>query len=864
MNFKKPIAFLFVFCLPWALCAGEKIQYPPSFRGEQSDTYNGLLVADPYRWLEDSNSEETKKWLQNQEQLFSRYLEGLSQRSNIHKRLASLWNFDFYSTPVRADQTYFFTKIPEGKTASILWKQQVNQTPRIVWNPESSGTDRSIAGFYPSPDGKWIACTVRDGQSRWLEMKVVSDDGILKSDSLRGLHTLGGGIAWSRDAKGFYYVRFEEPIKGDENQALVQYPKIYYHALGTDQTSDLLVHARSDASDWSFTIQTSDDGRYLIVHASKGGSPQNEILYSDLRTSKRELQKLLTDDAAYTYLGNHENAFYIYTNLEAPNGRIISVRLNNPDRQHWNTIIAESSEAIAGGSLVGGNAVGYYGNRFVILYWKDALPLLKVFDEKGKLEKFIELPEGSSIWGGISGNSTDQEVFYTLLTLTRPRTIYKLNLETGEPEIFQNVDKDFRSEDFVTKHIFYESKDGTRVPMFIVHKKGLKLDGKHPLFLYGYGAFGWNSFLWYQPNVLVWLEQGGVYALPRIRGGGEYGESWHQAGTKRNKKNTIDDYITAAEWLIKNRYTSPDRLVANGGSASGFLPAIAVLQRPDLFGAALIDIPFLDLLRYDKYTGGQAFVPEFGSVDNLQEFQFLHSISPYHNVKKQCYPPMMIRVGELDQTAVPMHGYKYVAAVQAAQNCASPVLLHLMRGAGHNFGATPDQNIQTSANSLSFLFDVLPDNSFTSASPSGISICKQKPEHRQFDFWIGEWDVFSGEERVGESSIQQIIESCVIYENYSQKDGYTGKSFNFFDPHLQKWRQTWVDLRGMVSEFQGEAKQSTLLLEGESHYPDGSRALRRMTFTPLGSDRVRQSSEISRDEGKTWKPHYDLTYIRKK
>jgi prolyl oligopeptidase len=690
------------------LIADEKLpEYPVSHRIEQIDTYNGVEVTDPYRWLEETNSVQVTQWRKAQDQLFADYVQGFKESDAIRGRLASLWHFDFYSTPIKANNAYFFTKTPEGQIATSLYYQRFNQSPELIFNPESLGPDRNISGFQPSPDGRSIVCFISTGQSRWREIRIVSGKGHLQQDSLKGLHTLSGPIAWSADSSGFYYIAFEQPEEGSENLALVQNPKIHYHRLGTTQSVDRLIYA-SESADSNLTAQTSEDGRYLVITEREGGSSKNKILYSDLSSPDSVSKELVSANAAYTYLGNNNSEFYLYTDMNAPNGRIISINLERPDMENWNIVLPESKESIAAGSLVGGNAVGYYGNRFVILYWKNATPVLKSFDKQGRLEHSIELPEGSSIWGGISGNATDPEVFYALLTLTRPRTVYRLNLTTGKSDVFRSVEKDFRSEDFVTKQVFYKSKDGTRIPMFIVHKKGMTLNGSNPLFLYGYGAFGWNSFLWYQPNVLVWLERGGIYALPRIRGGGEYGESWHQAGVKRNKRNTIDDYLSAAEWLIENRYTSAEKLVANGGSASGFLAAIAVMKRPDLFGAALIDIPFLDLLRYDKFTGGRSFIPEFGSTEDPEEFQFLHSISPYHNIRSgQCYPPMLVRVGELDQTAVPMHGYKFIAAMQAAQKCANPILLKVMRGAGHNFGATPEQNIASSTEALAFLLRTL-------------------------------------------------------------------------------------------------------------------------------------------------------------
>ena len=705
---KLRVYFLVLLFVGPCLTADDLLNDAGSDASQQVDRYHGIVVADPYRWLENSKSEQTLKWLKRQEELFASYVNHFSDRERIRARVTELSLFDFYSTPVKAGRFYFFTKTPEGQTHTILFKQQDGLEPEAILHSASLGEEQNIANFLPCPGAKRIAVWISRGQSRWRELKIVNDQGKLEKDSLKGLHTTGGSIAWSKDSKGFFYVAFDQPEAGEENQALVQNGRIFYHEIGTDQSSDVLIYSPGHASGSILTVQTSEDGHFLVITDREGGDPKNKILIRDLTLPKSEFSELMKADAAYTFLGNEKSQFYFYTDLDAPNGRIVGVDIRSPRPENWSTIIPETSDAIAGGSLVGGNAVGYYGGRFVVLYWKDGLPVLKTFNSSGKLQRNVELPEGSSIWGGISGSGSDEEVFYTLLTLTRPRTTYRLNLKTGASQIFRSIEKNFNADEFVTKHIFYKSQDGTSVPMFIVHKKGIALDGKNPLFMYGYGAFGWNSFLWYQPHVLVWLERGGIYALPRIRGGGEYGEKWHQAGIKLQKKNTIDDYIAAAGWLIQNRYTSPNLLVANGGSASAFVAAIAVMKRPELFGAALIDIPFLDLIRYDKFTGGAQFVPELGSVADHEEFRFLHAISPYHNVKRgHCYPPVLVRVGEVDQTAVPMHGYKFIAALQANQKCENPVLLKVMRGAGHNFGATPDQTVDSNVDALAFLFRVL-------------------------------------------------------------------------------------------------------------------------------------------------------------
>jgi prolyl oligopeptidase len=682
--------------------------YPSARRVEHADNYHGVTVLDPYRWLEDMDSPDTRAWAKAQDELTSRFLNSSHVRAALRRRLESLWYFDSYSAPVKAGGRYYFTLTASGQSRTVLYAQEnATAKPRALLDPSTAfrGADLNVTGFSPDPEGRAIACLLARGQSPWREVRVVGTDGQPRPDQITGLHTLGGNVAWSGDGLGFYYVRFDTAAADD--RAVVKNGRVYYHRLGTAQSEDLLIFSRPDKTEWNLSVQITDDGRYLIITARAGSSPASRVFYRSTGSTPSESTELLVGDAAYTFLGSSGKHFYFYTDLDAPRGRIISVDIEHPQRERCKTVIPESDETIAGGSLVGGNAVGFYGNRFVVMYWADAKPMVKIFNLQGRLQHSLSLPVGSSIWGGFTGSGKDRELFYALLSLTEPRTIYRLDLETDRTSVFQKAKVDIRGE-YVTREVSYRSKDGTRVPMFVVHKKGLALDGSAPAFMYGYGAFGWNSFLWYQPNISVWLERGGVYAIPRIRGGGEYGESWHKAGTRLNKRNTIDDYLAAAEWLVANRYTAPERLVANGGSASGFLAAAAILERPDLFGAALIDIPVLDMLRYEKFTAGGQWVQEFGSVENAEEFKALYSYSPYHNIKSgRCYPPVMIRMGERDLTAVPLHAYKFTAAMQAAQACDRPVLLKVMWRAGHNFGATPEANIDSSADGLTFLVEAL-------------------------------------------------------------------------------------------------------------------------------------------------------------
>ncbi|MCI0353557.1 MAG: prolyl oligopeptidase family serine peptidase, partial [Acidobacteria bacterium] len=413
-------------------------------------------------------------------------------------------------------------------------------------------------------------------------------------------------------------------------------------------------------------------------------------------------------EADFKLLGSQGSRFWFYTDWNAPRGRIIAFDLERPQPRHWMEVVPQAQEPISGRSNVGGNALGMFGKHLVLVYLKDGRPFLRTFDLQGKLKKEAAFPTGGSVWGGFSGRQDDPEVFYRFLELTSPSTIYRLNPATGRSEVFLRSTVNLRPGDYVVKHVFFRSKDGTRVPMFLAHKHGAEPGKDTPALLYGYGAFGWVAFTWFQPQVLAWMEMGGVFALPAIRGGGEYGEDWHKAGMKLNKQNAIDDYIAAAEWLVANGYTSSSRLVANGGSASGPVAAAAVLQRPGLFGASVIDRPILDLLRFDQFTAASYWIPEFGSASDPQEFKALYAYSPYHTLRDgQCYPPTLVVSGERDQTAVPLHAYKFTAAMQAAQGCGQPVLLKVMRGIGHNFGATAEQRVDSWTDILTFLFRAL-------------------------------------------------------------------------------------------------------------------------------------------------------------
>ncbi len=691
----------------------ERLVYPNTKQVGQVDDYHGIHVKDPFRWLENMGSEETRQWVKAQDELTRNFLAAVPARAAIHKRISELWNFDLYTIPARVNGRYFYTKTDAGKSQPVLYVQETrNREPRILLDPPTRFNDAelNILGYWPSPDGRHLAYAIVKGQSRWRRLRSIDvESGNDHSHELVGLHNLGGSIAWTQDNKGFYYVRFDVPQQGSEMETVVENPQIYYHRVGTAQSEDQFVYARPEKPKVVFAVQTTVDGRYLIITAREGSKPENDIYYKTLHVSQARVETLLDKaDAAYTFLGKEGSRFWFYTDFNAPRGRVVAIDLAKPQREHWTEVIPEAAETIAGGSLVGGNALGIFGNRFVIMYMKAGRPLVKVYDLQGRFQYQVDLPSSGSIWGGFSGQQNDCEVFYQFLGLADPSSIHVLDVETGKSAIFRRSELRLDPDHFETKQVFYQSKDGTRVPMFVSHKKGTQRNGNNPAFIYGYGAFGWSSFLWYQPHVLAWMEMGGVYAVAGIRGGGEYGEAWHQAGMKHNKQNAIDDYLAAAEWLIANKYTSPSKLAANGGSASGALAGAAVLQRPDLFGASIIDRPALDMIRFEKFTSAGHWIHEFGSAENPDEFKTLYAYSPYHNIKRgQCYPPTLIMVGDRDQVTVPLHAYKFVAALQTAQGCDNPVLLKMMWGAGHNFGATPAQTIDSLTNEMAFLVAAL-------------------------------------------------------------------------------------------------------------------------------------------------------------
>ncbi len=698
----------------------QQLTYPQARRGEQVDIYHGTQVADPYRWMENSKDAEVADWIKAQEDLLQRFVRRVPARDAIEKRISELVTYDSYTnagslvTPYvsKRGSRYFFIKTQAGRSEPVLYAQAGrNAAPEVLIDvsANSKGEKIGLIGYEPSPNGQRVALFLSQAGSRWLTLKVL-DVATRKelADLITDAHTLGGNVSWAANGQGFFYTKFAKRESDAGSAPTPVNPKIYLHQLGQAQSDDRLMYEQSDDQNSLFTHQVTADGRHLVLTTLEGSNPNNRVFYKDLQKPNAPVTPLFENVvASYTFLGGQGTRFWFYTDREAPRGRVIVVDVTRSEA--WQEVVGQSAEAISAGSTVGGNALGMFGNRLVLMYMKDSNPRLRIFDLRGRLQHEVQLPSGGTIWGGLSGTQNDDEVFYQFLSLTSPGLFYRLDLRSRQNQVFLRPQVKLNPNDYETKQVFYQSKDGTRVPMFIAHRKGLKLDGNNPAYMYGYGAMSWVAFLFYQPHVITWLDMGGVYAIPGIRGGGEYGEDWHQAGVKQKKQNAVDDYIAATQWLIQNRYTSAAKFVANGGSASSaVVAAAAITQHPELYGAAVLDIPVFDMLRYHLFTNGRYWLSEFGSPDNAEEFKALLAFSPYHNLKDgQCYPPTIINVGERDTVALPLHAYKFTARLQRAQGCANPVLLKTMRGAGHNFGATPEQRINSWTDQLTFLVDVL-------------------------------------------------------------------------------------------------------------------------------------------------------------
>lgn len=696
--------FAAVVCLFAALTTQQMIKsnnYPPTRKGDQVDDYHGVKVADPYRWLEDLDSEETKAWVEAENKLSFGYLAGIPARTTLKDRITKLWNYEKYGVPFKEGNRYFYLRNSGLQNQSVLYTVTgLDAPPQMVLDPNTMSADGTVAvsGMQPSPDGKLLAYSISASGSDWQEWKVrdveTSKD---LSDHLKWVKF--SGVSWTQDGKGFFYSRYDEP-KGDQLKAINYFQKVYFHKLGTPQTEDVLVYERPDQKDWLFGGNVTEDGNYLIITAFQGTDVRNRVFYKDLKKDDASVVKLLDEfDAAYNFVGNQGTRFWFQTDLNAPRGKIVEIDVTRPERENWKLIVPETKEALQGVNIV--------DNKFILNYLKDAYTQVKIHDLNGKFLSEVAFP-GIGSASGFGGKAKDKETFYYFTGFTTPTTIYRYDMTTGKSTVFREPKVDFNPAQYETKQVFYKSKDGTKVPMFITHKKGLKLDGSNPTYLYGYGGFNISMTPGFSVANMVWMELGGVYAQPSLRGGGEYGEDWHQAGMKLKKQNVFDDFIAAAEWLIANKYTSTPKLAIGGGSNGGLLVGAAMTQRPDLFGAALPAVGVMDMLRFQKFTIGWAWVSDYGSSENADEFKALYAYSPLHNIKPGTkYPPTMITTADHDDRVWPGHSFKFAAALQAAQAGDAPILIRIETKAGHGAGKPTSKTIEEIADRWAFLVKTL-------------------------------------------------------------------------------------------------------------------------------------------------------------
>ncbi|CAN5701473.1 prolyl oligopeptidase family serine peptidase [soil metagenome] len=676
--------------------------YPESPRQATVDQLHGQAVPDAYRWLEELDTPATRTWIAQENELTFAHLNQIPARDKLRQRFTELWRYEKFSVPSKRGGRYFFTRNDGLQNQSILyWMDALDAEPQVLLDPNQLSADGTVAltDYSISEDGRLLAYGLSASGSDWQEWHVREVDGGLDlADHLQWIKW--SSAAWTHDNQGFFYSRYAEPEAGLAYKEANYYHKLYYHQLGTSQAEDQLIYERLDQKEWGFGGQVSEDGRYLIIHVSHGTHPENGIFYQDLQSGNAQVIELInTFDARYQFIGNDHSLFYFLTDFDAPLSRVIALDIANPARADWQPIIAETTDTLESVSLV--------DHKFMAAYLHNAQSLVQILDKQGNLLRTVELPDIGSVWG-FDGDQADQETFYGFTSFTQPTTIYRYDVRTGQSSIFRSPQLGFNPADYVTEQVFYPSKDGTRVPMFISRKRGLQPDKNTPVYLYGYGGFNISLTPAFGVDHLVWMEMGGLYAQPNLRGGGEFGKAWHDAGTKLQKQNVFDDFIAAAEWLIENQYTSSSKLAIGGHSNGGLLVGACLTQRPALFGACLVGVGVLDMLRFDKFTIGWAWTSDYGSPEQPDEFNALLAYSPYHNVKPgTVYPPTLITVADHDDRVFPAHSFKFAAALQTAQAGAAPVLIRIETKAGHGAGKPTAKIIEEKSDCLAFFVQAL-------------------------------------------------------------------------------------------------------------------------------------------------------------
>lgn len=678
------------------------IEYPQTKTADVVDEYHGNKVADPYRWLEDTESDETAAWVEAQNEVTNAYLRSLTSRASMRDRLEEVWNYERYGLPHRHGDRYFYTHNDGLQNQSVLYKaDSLSAQRRIMINPNNLSEDGTVAlaGTATTDDGTLIAYGLADGGSDWRTWKIRD---VTTGKDLKDLvqWVKFSSIAWLPDNRGFYYSRYAEPVEGQELTGTNENQKMYFHAVGEDQADDDLILQRPDHPKWGFSPEVTDDGRYLVIQNWKGSEPKTQIFVKDLRKPDAEIQELVIGfDAEYTWIGSIEDTLYFLTDNEAPKRRLIAIDVDKADREDWKEVIAETEDVL--------ESVSLFGETFYGIWLKDARSKVTRHAIDGKLMDEIELPGLGSVQG-FGGRQDAEETFFSFTNYITPASIYRVDLKSGDVSLWRQPEVAFNVDDFVTEQLFAESKDGTKVPIIVTRHKDTELDGSNRTLLYAYGGFNISITPSFSPATAAWIDSGGIYAVANLRGGGEYGREWHEDGMRLKKQNVFDDFFAAAEYLIEKGYTTSDRLAISGRSNGGLLVGAAMTQRPDLYAACLPAVGVMDMLRYHKFTIGWAWVTEYGSSDEADQFENLRSYSPLQNlIKGTCYPATMVTTADRDDRVVPGHSFKFAAALQAAQGCDNPTLIRIETRAGHGAGTPVSKRIDEYADLWSFLIENL-------------------------------------------------------------------------------------------------------------------------------------------------------------
>ncbi len=687
------LAALFLFI---SFSGYSQLKYPHPKKDNVKDNYFGTVVADPYRWMENDTSAAVKKWVEEENKITFGYLDKIPFRDKIKDRLEKLYNYPRYSTPFKGGERYFFFKNDGLQNQSILYIQNdLDSEPQLFLDPNKLSSDGtvSLTTYAFAKDGKYFAYGTASGGSDWNEFHVM--DVLSKKDLSDDLKWIKfSGIAWY--GNGFFYGRYPEPSKGKELTTSNEYQKIYYHKIGTPQKDDIFIFGDDKRPKMIFGAQTTEDERFLIIYPSQGTS-NNAMLVSDLTNPNSKVIPVITNfDNNYSVVDNIGDKLLVMTDKGAPRYRLVLIDPLHPEEANWQTILPEQKSVLQSASII--------GEKLAAIYMQDASSHVYLYDLSGKPEGEIKLPALGTV-GGFSGKRNDKTAFYSFTSFTFPPTIYRFNVDTKQSTLFRKADLNFNFGDYVTEQVFYKSKDGTKIPMFIVYKKGMKKDGKNPTYLYSYGGFNISLNPSFSPSRLILLENGGIFAMPNIRGGGEYGEEWHKAGTKIHKQNVFDDFIYAAKYLIKEKYTSSKYLAVAGASNGGLLIGAVCNQAPDLFRVAFPAVGVMDMLRFQKFTIGWAWVSDYGSSDNKEEFKALYKYSPLQNISpKKKYPAMMITTADHDDRVVPAHSFKYTATLQEKYKGKNPILIRIETRAGHGAGKPISKILEEQADMWSFMF----------------------------------------------------------------------------------------------------------------------------------------------------------------